>query len=210
MRELLDRVLVLSPHRDDEILGMGGTLPQCNSLHIMYFNSVHPLVDQAVYDAEAKAVKRTLGCSVSYSQHTGVNHLAEIPIAHFIDEIERALNVHKPSALYIPFPSYNQDHRVIFEAAITASRPHDRNYFVPNVLVYEQPETLGTNRLEPRFTPHVFIGIDIKVKLSLWELYKSQHRGHRTKKHLKHLAGVRGIQYNVKYAEAFMVIRTGA
>jgi LmbE family N-acetylglucosaminyl deacetylase len=199
---MLNRVLFLSPHRDDEILGAGGTLPQCNELTVMYFNYVHPLVEQSVYDSEAEAVRKTLQCDTIYSEHMAVNCLDQFPLVNFISEIEDIINWIKPTTVFIPMKSRNQDHCVIYNASSVALRPHDKNWFVPNVLIYEQSEYTNEN-----FIPHVFIKIDIKVKLSLWNLYKSQHRGHRTKKHLCHLAGVRGMQCNVPYAEAFQVMR---
>ena len=71
--------------------------------------------------------------------------------------------------------------------------------------VVEQPETQQTfNR---QFIPQLFIPIDIEKKIALYNLYESQVRGHRSFDHLRHLAGVRGMQCNVPYAEAFQVMR---
>lgn len=203
------RVLLLSPHRDDEILGCGGLISKLPAMrvHVRYFNTVHPAIDQYVYDTEARTVAQMGAFLTSVSPLTGVNKLDRYPIAEFVDDIEKTINSLEPQTLLIPFPSYNQDHRVIFEAAITASRVHDANWYVKNVLVYEQPETLHTNRIEPRFVPHVFMPIDIEEKLELFRLYKSQQRGHRTEEHLRYLAGLRGMQCHWPYAEAFMVIR---
>lgn len=204
---MLDNVLVLAPHRDDEVLGLGGTLFRCHQVHIHYFNNVHPLVEQTVYDTEAAAVANALGCTVTYSQHMQVNHLEDYSTTCFITEIEDLINQHKPDTLFIPASSYNQDHRTVFDAAITAIRVHDTNWYVPNVLLYEQPETLTPYRVEPHFVPHLFVPIDIEKKLALWEIYQSQHRGHRSADHLRFLAGVRGMQCHTEYAESFMSIR---
>jgi len=64
---MLDKVLVCVPHRDDECLGLGGTLFQCRQIELFYFNRTHPLVPQKVYDEEAHAVRHTLGCESFYS-----------------------------------------------------------------------------------------------------------------------------------------------
>jgi len=205
----LGRVLLLSPHRDDEVLGCGGLIGRLdpNELHIFYFNDAHPNVDRDKYSQEASNIRIEIGCIVGYSKHMWTNRLDTSPIASFVDEIERHINMIAPDTLLIPFPSYNQDHRVIFEAAITASRVHDKNWYVKNIFVYEQPETIQTNRLEPRFIPHLFIEIDIEEKIKLYQIYESQQRGHRSPDHLRYLAGVRGMQCNKPFAEAFMIVR---
>lgn len=206
------RVLLLSPHRDDEVLGCGGTLDKLSKANvcIFYFNSVHPGVSSSTYDAEAWKLQERLGCEVRYSAYQKVNKLDVFPISNYITEIENTINDFKPDTLLIPFPSYNQDHRVVFEAAITASRPHDINHYVKNVLVYEQPETIQTNRLEPRFVPHVFMPININKKLELYKIYLSQQREHRSTVHIISLAALRGSQCNRPYAEAFMTVRVTA
>jgi|LAHQ01.1.fsa_nt_gb N-acetylglucosamine malate deacetylase 1 len=201
----LGRILFLSVHQDDECLSAGGTLLQAEDLHIMYFNDHHPQVKDEVYAKEADRVRVALGCTTSYSECMDVNNLDSYPISTYVSEIESVIDWVEPDTLITLFPSYNQDHRVIYEAALTASRPHDKNWYVRNVLLAEQPETQQTfNR---QFIPQLFIPIDIEKKIALYNLYESQVRGHRSFDHLRHLAGVRGMQCNVPYAEAFQVMR---
>jgi LmbE family N-acetylglucosaminyl deacetylase len=206
---MFKRTLIISPHRDDEVLGCGGVINRLppKSLHIRYYNAVHPAVEQWVYDKEYIKLIKTIGCTASVCPTQDVNKLDMHSITIFISDMENTLNLFKPDTVLIPFPSYNQDHRHLFEAAVTATRVHDENHYVKNIIVYESPETLQTNRIEPRFTPHLFVPIDIEKKIKLYKIYNSQQRGHRTTEHLKALASVRGMQCNCKYAEAFMIIR---
>lgn len=199
---MLNNVLVLSPHRDDECLGVGGTLFLCKNIHIHYFNDIHPNVPVQIYDQEAQEVQNKLGCSVSYSDQRAVNKLHLFPIDGYIAEIEKLLNTLRPTTIFIPCSSRNQDHRVVYEAAITATRFHDTNYLVPNVLIYEQ-----TEYVTPEFLPTFFVSIDIDKKLELFNIYRSQQRGHRTPEHIKALATLRGMEINKPYAEAFQVRR---
>lgn len=203
------KTLVLVPHRDDELLSAGGLLVQLDSkkLFLFYFNDLHPNVPVKEYDEEAQAVQNALGCLVSYSAFRNVNHLSDFPMSAHVSEIENVINSFEPDLLLLPHPSYNADHRRVFEAGITASRVHDKNFFVKNILTCEQPETIQTQRLSQQFVPHIYVPIDINKKLELYHLYQSQQREHRSDHYIRSLAGMRGAQYNVPYAEAFMIVR---
>ena len=48
----------------------------------------------------------------------------------FIDAFQDLINTYTPQTVYIPYTSYNQDHRAIYNAAMVALRPHDKNWFV--------------------------------------------------------------------------------
>ena len=200
----LNSILILSPHFDDECLGCGGiiTSDKVSQVHIRYYNNVHPLVDYTNYVNEAREVAKHGGFEYSMSPLTGVNHLNMYPLADFIHDIETICNELKPSALFIPARSRNEDHKVIYDAAKVAIRAHDINYFIPFVVAYEQPEYLDST-----FEPTYFIPIDIENKMKLFSYYKSQHRSYRTEEQLKALAILRGSHVNLPFAEAFQIIR---
>ena len=67
------------------------------------------------------------------------NKVNSYQLKDLIGEFENTIAKVKPQQIYIPHPSYNQDHRIVYEAALIATRPHDINYFVKQILVYEQP-----------------------------------------------------------------------
>lgn len=202
----LGRILVLSPHRDDEVLGCGGTLLKHNKdLHIFYFNDHHPNVDDNQYAEEARAVREKLNASTYYSVHRNVNKLDTFPISVFVSEIEETVNQIKPKTVLVPAPDYNQDHDVVYKAAMTALRTHDKNWQVKNIWLYEQPETHSPSVAS--FIPHVFIPIDPSDKIELYSLYQSQVRGHRSASHLFSLAEMRGMQCGELFVEAFQIVR---
>lgn len=198
----LSNVLCLSPHRDDECLGPGGTLLRSDNVYILYFNKRHPLVNELQYNREADLVKERLRARTYYTNYPNVNRLHTHPIDWHISEIESVINKIRPTLVLIPARSRNQDHQVVYDAAMVAIRPHDKNFFVPNVWIYEQHEYMTQD-----FMPNTFVEIDINAKVRLFELYKSQQRSYRTSKHLAGLAVLRGSQCNKDYAEAFMSIR---
>lgn len=199
---MLDNVLVLSPHRDDEVLGVGGTLLKCKKIHIHYFNNFHPTVSQDVYDAEAEQVKNLYNATTSYSSFMEVNRLHTQPLINYIKEIEWIIDKHKPTTVFVPMRSRNQDHQVVYDAAMVATRFHDKNWFVPNIFIYEQSEYT-----DHTFIPQLYVPIDVLRKFEVFKLYDSQQRGHRTEAHIAALAILRGMEVNTHFAEAFMVKR---
>lgn len=209
------KILILSPHMDDEVLGCGGVLAKTKKestiIHVHYFNNnSHPIVDNEKYIKENEELIKLVGFNHSFSEFVGtetINRMDSVPIFRYIKEIETLINEVRPNTVLIPFPSYNQDHRVVYNAALTAIRPHDSNHLVKNILLYEQPETFQTCRIGNVFTPNVFLNINICEKIELYSIYATQIRGHRKPNMVKELASIRGEQCGVLYAESYMLLR---
>ncbi len=201
--------LIISPHPDDEVLGCGGIMTKYSSdVTTLYVTAHHPGVDDEIYHKECLSISNKLQTKEMWSRYLAyTNVLSTLPPTALITSFEDAINECKPDTIFVCFPSYNQDHRVVFDALITATRPHDKNWFVKNVLVYEQPETLHTNRFAAIFTPRVFVPINIEDKIDLYKLYKSQIRGHRGVDTVRAIATLRGSFIGQPAAEAFDVIR---
>ena len=201
----MDNRLVISPHIDDEILGPGGILDK--NAHVVYcgYNESHipnrPSSDKRL--KEAKKVSNYLGHSFQLLD----NHINNYSITNLIGDIENIINNIKPDEIYIPNPSYNQDHKVVYDAAMVATRPHDRNWFVKKILLYEQPQVVLWNNTGREFRPSYYVPIDIERKIQAYKLMESQVRSFRSPELLKSMAHLRGQQSNYKYAEAFEILR---
>ena len=198
--------LIISPHVDDEVLGCGGIL---SKNHIVLhsglsdgFRHGDTIFSKDFRLQEFEDVKKTTGCETRLLEHP-VNNYSRNKL---IGDFEEAINEIKPEKIYIPNPSYNQDHKEVYDAALIALRPHDINFFVKKVLAYEQPQDFWHSG-RPPFSPTHFIPIDITHKISLYEKMNSQVRGHRSSEHVKTIAQLRGMQSNYEYAEGFEVLR---
>ncbi len=205
----MKKALILSPHMDDEVLGCSSFLldPELQTF-VLYQNNTHATVSSVTLERENKKMISILPkCGGGVSEISRLNELDQVPILEFVNEYETWFNSFKPDYLVIPFPSYNQDHRVLYEAALTACRPHDTNFFVPKVLLYEEPDVFGTMRKVETFRPTYFRKLDIAGKLVLYSCYESQVRGHRDFEMLKAMSRLRGSQCNFEEAEAFEVLR---
>ncbi|MFL0684452.1 LmbE family N-acetylglucosaminyl deacetylase [Algoriphagus aquaeductus] len=194
------RNLIISPHIDDEVLGAFTFLNE--TTFVVYLG----VENRSYISAEERKIELARVAEKVGFQYAvldfEVNHYQ---CADLISPIESYINDLKPEFLLIPSKSYNQDHRAAYEAAHCAARPHDQNFFVKNVLVYEQPQTL----LWPvdSFSPVYFKELDLEKKLEAYELYASQVRGHRSPQVLRSMAQIRGKQSNYLYAEGFQILR---
>lgn len=196
--------LIVSPHLDDEVLGASTFLQE--GATVMYITEEHPLFPDGLNVKESKHLQRFAGFdAMRHSLPT--NKVATVGEAKLIQLLEQAIGMVKPDTVLLPFPSYNQDHRAVYEAGLTALRVHDRNHFVRRILVYEEADVWGTLRKVDAFRPAYFRRIDMARKLSLWKFYGSQQRGHRTVEDIRAIAHVRGMQSHQDFAEAFEVLR---
>jgi len=134
------------------------------------------------------------------------NQVNNYRMQDLIPIIEQTINRLKPLTVLMPEPSYNQDHRAVYDAGLVATRPHDSNWFVPNVLIFEQPDSVLWFHSAPS-EPTYFREIQIECKLAVYALYASQVRGHRSPETLRAQASLRGAQICKPYAEAFRVKR---
>jgi len=147
----MDSVLIIAPHMDDEVLGCSSFLQNKNiNTIIFYATKKHAFVSTETLVKENDELIEFLGCKKRFMSFEYVNKLDTIPIQDLLNEFEAVLMEEKPLTVLLPTPSYNQDHRIIYEAMLTALRPHDKIPFVKRVLMYEQPESFGTLRkVEP-------------------------------------------------------------
>lgn len=193
--------LIFSPHVDDEVLGCFAFLNA--DTHVLYFGvEDRPGVSKAVRIEELERSSGYLGFSWEILDNE-VNHYQADTL---ITPMETLINRYRPDTVLIPEPSYNQDHRNVYDAGIVATRPHDSNWLVPKVLIFEQPHSVMWSYGAPT-EPNVFQEIDIKAKLEAYQLYSSQVRGHRSPETVTALARLRGGQIGRSFAEGFRAKR---
>jgi len=197
--------LIFAPHMDDEILGCGGLLAAPDSrAHVHFLTCEHPFTQQASR-IECEQIAQENGHTISYDSFP-TNRLHTEPITKLITTMEAVIERIRPQTVLLPFPDYNQDHRTVHAAGLAATRPHDKNFYVDNVLLYELPSTHQGNYRQP-FRADVYLPITVEAKVQLYEMYISQVRGHRSCDALRHMAGFRGMQCHKQFAEAFQVVR---
>jgi LmbE family N-acetylglucosaminyl deacetylase len=226
--EDLERVLVLSPHADDEVLGCGGLLARLaaagTSVHVLYgavdgfHHYGHPgetTYRQRVEEIESVAVLLGFTWEVLYGGKGLIEQLDTVPKRDLVDAFEQAMIEHQPELLLVASgDDYDQDHVAMFDAAFAAARPIPARFgkwLVPHVLTYEMTKIQWAARPLPRSTAYVDISQHLEAKLEGVRRYATQLRPDphiRSLESVSALACVRGKEIGVPYAEAFGVLRT--
>ena len=197
--------LVFSPHADDEVLGCGGILNENSFVYYCGIDESKMDTGQVAVDErlkELKAAAKFLGIRWDYNKESKVNLYKE---QDFIPIFEKLINELKPERVFIPCPDYNQDHKAVYNAAWIALRPHDINFFVKKVLLYETSQHAIWNPFPLKL--NYFVPIEIERKIKAYGYYKSEVRKMRSPEMLRNVARIRGQAINVENAEAFEILR---
>lgn len=218
----MQRIAVVAPHADDEILGCGGTMARAArsgaEVHAVIVTRGHaPQFEAALVKqirTETLAAHRSIGVAKTHFLELPAAGLDQVRATELNAALSDALGTIEPDTLFVPFiGDIHLDHQIVFNAALVYARP--RSSRCPaTVLAYE---TLSeTNWLAPGMTPgflpNVFVDIEetINAKVAAFELFVSQVRPHpdeRSIANLRALATVRGATVHRVAAEAFMMIR---
>lgn len=217
--------LVLAPHADDEILGLGGSIARWaregHAVHVVVATRGYPPVwspeEENACRAEALQAHARLGVASA--------RFLDLPAAELDTLMHRELNHHlleavrrlAPEELYLPFPGdLHRDHQLVFHSALVAARPASAG-FPRRLYAYETLSETNWNapQLTPGFIPNHFVDISgtLEDKLDAFALFRSQVRPpphERSLETLRALAVLRGATVGLAAAEAFVTIRTVA
>lgn len=224
------RLLVISPHPDDEALGCGGLIGKCQKENVKVLIAYISVGDSRqlitkktnknIRLKEIEKVKKYTNAKIKVI-YTGkeFTRLDTVPQKEIIEKIEDIVESFKPTIITIPSSSsYNQDHRAVFDACITALRPIPKNirYFVPHVLEYFEPYFWSSRKLK---YPNAYLDLGEKdkkgnlldFKIGLYKCHKTQVRKDpfpRSKENIKRLAHIYGKEVGVNIAEPYHILRT--
>ena len=220
------RILVIAAHPDDEVLGCGGTVAR----RVAEGFEVSTLIlGEGITSRDDKSQKRKREGSLKSLKRniykanaiTGVknlflfnfpdNRFDTVALLDIVKVIEKVKEKVKPDIIYTHHKNdLNIDHRITYNAVLTACRPIAGNT-VKEIYSFEVPSSTEWN-YPYLFSPNAFVDISgmIKKKIKAFKYYKSELREFphpRSKETIEAIARHRGSVSGVEYAEGFEVIR---
>lgn len=214
------RTLVIAPHPDDEVLGVGGTMLKrhdqgCDIGLVI----VTTMTEDQGWPREAITKKKiqttkvaeTIGIEQRNFYQLGfkTTYLDHYPLAELISSIGAAVNDFGPHEVFVPFAyDAHSDHRRVNEAAFAALKPF-RNVGIKRIFSYEVLSETESRFNSPRaFKPNYFVDIEpyVEQKYELMAIYESELGNYpfpRSRESLEALSRIRGSQAGQHASEAF-------
>ena len=216
------KVLILSPHADDEILGCGGFISKFSKqnyhINVLVLTNANKGAPE-IYSPkqiqklriEAKSANKFIGTKKIFFENLPAINLNNFPVYKITDLISRYLENIKPEIVLIPsINDIHDDHKIIFKSAKVSLRPNKISS-IKKILSYEVLSETEWNEEGKLFNPNYFVSLtknDINRKVKAFLKYKSQIKKYphpRSKEAIINLSKVRGSQSFTEFAEAYKV-----
>lgn len=219
----MKRVLVISAHPDDEILGAGGTLIR----HRNEGDEIHWLIATNIFENQGfekeKVKSRQEEIKKVAEKLTMKPHMLDYPtmtlssadLLTLVPKISDIFLSTKPEIIYVLNRSdAHSDHRILFDAVMACTKSF-RYPFIREVFMYEciSETEFAPTLPEKVFQPNTFVDIthNLEEKLKLVKIYHSEMGEHpfpRSERNIRALATYRGASCGVEYAEAFQILKS--
>ena len=215
-------ILIIAPHPDDEILGLGGTISKLSSQgHKVTILTVSghlpPLYKEEVFEEhknQAIQAHKIVGAFDSVFLEILATFVKDQTIAELNGKIYEVLKNTQPKIVFLPFPDRHIDHQVIFESCMVVIRPLHDGKCIKLAASHEVLSETHWNApaIEPVFNPNITIDITdhIENKLSALSCFKDEimpFPGPRSIEAVEALAKFRGTQAGFAYGESLQLIR---
>tara|TARA_A100000164_G_C21787437_1_gene714100 strand:- start:289 stop:969 length:681 start_codon:yes stop_codon:yes gene_type:complete len=218
----MKKLLVISPHPDDEVLGAGGLLVKAKKngfktkVLTLSTNFPEPITKERLEISLKESTKAHRILKVDKSVYFNIPTLtfSRQNIPNLTSRISKEISNFKPDIVIIPFPDRHQDHKIVFDLSMTVTRPKGVSKNIKIVACMEIPSATyySAPSVEPNFYPNWNIDISgtIKQKAKALTEYRStlsKTESARSTKSIYSLASFRGSQVNLNYAESFYIVR---
>ena len=218
----MKRILVIAPHADDEILGVGGVMArniaEGNEVYVcVVTRGEEPLFTKELVDklrAETLAAHKFLGITKTYFLEYPAVMLEGVPRYKLNQSIMDVVSEVEPDEVYIPHAGDMQkDHQLVNEAVMVAVRPK-YTHKISAVYAYETLSETEWNipNTVNAFIPNVYVDIGSYIEtkkkaLAYFATQVSDFPDPRSLEAVEALAKSRGSTVKANAAEAFALIR---
>jgi LmbE family N-acetylglucosaminyl deacetylase len=219
----MSKVIVISAHPDDEVIGAGGTLLK----HRANGDELYWLIITNIFEEhgfsktrvstrqeEIKKVAEAFQFKKVFKLDYPTMQLSDVTLIDMVPRISKVFSETEPEIIYcLNRSDAHSDHRVVFDAVMACTKSF-RYPFIKKVLMYECiSETEFAPALPERvFLPNYFVDMTnfLPEKLEILKIYESEigvHPFPRSVANVTALAHFRGASVGVGYAEAFQLIK---
>ncbi|MFF2752171.1 PIG-L deacetylase family protein [Psychrobacillus sp. NPDC058041] len=215
------KIIVVTPHPDDETLGCGGTLLKYKKQNQQLYWLIVTRMGNTFSD-ERKQQRQKEICDVAscyqfdevFQLEFPTSELDRIPMGDLVKNISNVFTKVQPHIVFVPYPGdIHSDHKAVFDATMACSKWF-RYPSVEKVLVYEtlsetdfsiDPDTNG-------FKPNIYVNISglLEKKVEIMSIFTSEINDFpfpRSEKAIRSLAYLRGAASGFEEAEAFMLLK---
>ncbi len=225
---VVDSILVVAAHPDDEILGCGATMTRlareghevriaiiAEGMSSRYAHreeadqqQLRHLHTRAQQAADMVGAKELVLCKLPD------NRLDTVPLLDVVRTVEELVERFRPETIYTHHPGdLNVDHGVVHRAVLTATRPVS-GQCVREVYAFEVPSSTewAFQHIEPSFRPNVFVDVadSLETKIAALGCYDTETRNFphpRSAEALRAIATRWGSVVGLQAVEAFELIR---
>ncbi|MFC1630140.1 PIG-L deacetylase family protein [Patescibacteria group bacterium] len=222
-----NKILIIAAHPDDEVLGCGGTIAKHSHNNEVYVVILGEGISSRYAQREdvrkeellslqkqSKEAGRFLGAKENIFFNLPDNQFDSIPLLKIVKKIEEVIKKIRPAIVYTHHSGdLNIDHRITFQAVLTATRPID-NCSVKKIYSFEIPSSTewSFQKINGPFLPNVFEDISEtwEKKVQAMQMYNTEIKKFphpRSKEAIVVIAKRWGSTVGLKYAEAFELIR---
>jgi len=215
-------ILVIAPHADDEILGVGGTIAKYiaegHNVYICIVTCGHPSMfsHESIKNVkkEAKDSHSFLGIKDTIFLNLPAVLISEVPKYEINEKIYNVLDRINPDIVFIPhFGDMHLDHNIVSQSVMVGARPI-KSHKIMEIYSYETLSETEWNipHMSKAFIPNTYVDISryLEKKISAMSFYASQLKDFphpRSLDAIISLAKYRGSTIGVNAAEAFCLIR---
>ena len=216
------KTIVVAPHPDDEVLGVGGTLlrRKAEGAKVAWLIVTNISVETGwskekvmQRSDEINRVKELFRFDEVFILNFPTTRLDSVPMSDLVTAVSDVFKTFQPTEVFVPHSSdVHTDHRVVFDAVASCTKWF-RYPSIKRILAYETlSETDFSLGGGESFRPNVFINISsfIKEKLRAMGIYSSEIGAFpfpRSNEAIQSLASLRGAASGCDAAEAFMLLK---
>lgn len=214
------KLLIIEAHSDDSAISISGFLDKYRDIYEIHF-MLMVCSDIVLHHCGLVSREQRLAEYQNYVDsfhghwHRGENFpfdndatMDTVPRRNVISAIEKGIAAVQPDVLICQGPSFHQDHTIVYESMIAATRPTSL-FYPKEIYITENPTYVHSVGPQTVFTPNLYVDLteeQVQRKLELFRCcFPSQFRSddnYLAENGIRSWARYRGIEARCLYAEA--------